>query len=293
MKILHNVVVYKMDENFGAASAIAWNNGRIAAIGNKEGLSEAYGEAERIDGKGCVVLPGFIDPHIHFVHGHLLHGISSCTPEEAPTLDALKDLLRKVARNCTEDQWIVSQGYDPSKFKDRKGPTRYDLDEVSPDRPVAVFQYSYHECVANSKALALAGIDRNTPHPFGGVIERDRRGNPTGHLIEMAMCPIDRLARNSLLKHTKTQLTQKLPEAQRTLFSFGITRIGDPAVAPDYEAFYREALENNLLRIPVVMYPSSAKGVFEMPWDVLEHEPAHAGDYLLMAGPFEDYPRRR
>jgi predicted amidohydrolase YtcJ len=287
MKILHNVAAYKMDETFGTASAIAWDNDRIVAIGDEEDLFRDYGEAERIDGNGRAVLPGFIDPHIHFVLGLLYQGALDCTSEQAPTIEALKDLLRKSSENVPEGQWVVGQGYDPGRFPDRKGPTRHDLDDACPDSPVMLMHFSCHECVANSKALALAGIDRDTPQPFAGEIEKDSDGNPTGHLVERGMNAVEALARKSLIAHTGDTLLGKLPGAEQELFSYGVTRIADPAAAPDYEAIYRRAVENDLLKMPIVIYPSSDKGLLDLPWDRLEDEPTGSGDDRLRVGPLK------
>ncbi len=187
MKIMHNVSIYKMDAGFGTASAVAWDEGKIIAVGNEAELFGQFPEAEKIDGTGCTVLPGFIDPHIHFIHGQLYRGAVDCSPEKASTIEALKELLRESARNTPRDQWVVGQGYDPLKFTGGKAPTCHDLDDACPDSPAVILHYSCHECIANSKALALAGIERQTPNPFAGEIKKDSKGNPTGQLIEKAM----------------------------------------------------------------------------------------------------------
>jgi hypothetical protein len=139
----------------------------------------------------------------------------------------------------------------------------------------------------NSKALALAGIGRDTPQPFAGEIKKDSDGNPTGHLIERGMTAVEKLSRDSLLSHTGDRLMETLPGAQKDLFSFGVTRIADPAAAPAYEAIYHKALEAGLLKMPVAIYPSSDKGLLDLPWDMLEHEPTGCGHDQIRVGPLK------
>ncbi len=287
MKIMRNVAIYKMDASFGTATAIAWEDGAIVAVGNEAELSEQFPGAEEIDGNGCTMLPGFIDPHIHFIHGLLYRGALDCSPEKAPTIEALKDLLRQSANSASKDQWVVGHGYDPLKFPGGKAPTRHDLDDACPDSPAVILHYSCHESIANSKALALAGIESQTPNPFAGEIIKDSEGNPTGQLVERAMTRVETLATKSLIANTEDWLMEKLPGAQEELFGFGLTRIAEPAVMPAYEVLYRKALKAGALKMPIVMYPSSAKGLLEAPWDRLEDEATGGGDDRLRVGPLK------
>lgn len=172
MKLITNVTVHTMDKWNSTASAVAWENDEIVEIGAEKDLLRKFGTAEKIDGSGRTLLPGFIDPHIHFLDGVIYMGALDCTPEAVPSIIELKKLLKSKAAETATNRWIVGHGYDTLKFVEKRNPTRQELDEAVPDHPVVVTQYSFHECVANSRALELAGINRTTPQPFAGKLSR-------------------------------------------------------------------------------------------------------------------------
>ena len=203
MKLLQNAIIHAMDSAFSMADGLVWDDERIVAIGKLDELTTRYPEAERIEGHGFTALPGFIDPHIHLLDGVIYQKSLDCSPTAAPTIPGLKNLLRDAAARCPQDHWVVGQGYDPWEYPEKRTPNREDLDEACPDHPAVVFHYSFHECAANSGALELGGINRQTPQPIAGEIVKDRRGEPTGHLIETAMANVRDSSRNSLIQQTK------------------------------------------------------------------------------------------
>lgn len=287
MKIMHNVSVYTMDKNFSTGDAIAWENDKIIEVGKKQDLLEKYKESKQIDGQGATLLPGFIDPHIHFLDGLIYQGALDCSPEKAPTIQRLKKLLQESAGQCEKGQWVVAHGYDPWEYPGKKTPSRHDLDDACPDHPAVIIHYSVHECVANSRALQLAGIDKNTPQPFAGEIKKDRKGHPTGHLIETAMGSVLKQSRESLIENTRAGIMQRLVKMQRSLFEFGITRIGDPAVQTTSRALYQEACDEGLLKIPAVLYPCNDENMLELPWDKVNQPQPWKGSEQLMTGPLK------
>ncbi len=289
MKILHNVLILKMDDRFGEATALAWKGDKILAVGSSEELFHRYPIAEKIDGDGYTVLPGFIDPHNHFIWGILFNGILSCTPDQAPTIDALKRLLFDFSKTRKQSEWIVAQGYDAWEFAGKKTPTRYDLDEACPDNPAVIVHYSMHECVANTRALDAAGINRNTAQPIGGKIKKSSGGDPTGHLVELAITKVEKLARENLIKQTGKNLIVMMKEAQDHQLSLGITRFCDAAVSPELEAIYRDAMNQGAIKMPIIMNPSSETGLYELPCNNLNHEPTGASEGLLTVGPLKLY----
>ena len=180
-----------MDESFPLAEAVATKWDRIAAVGsNQEILNLAGEKTERIDLAGKTLLPGFIEPHNHFS----VAGISSLlyanlqSPPLGP-VTKIKDLievLREKAKRAAKGEWICGRGYDDTLMSEQRHPTREDLDEVSKENPVWIIHTSGHLSVANSKALEIAGITRDTPQPPGGVIRMNpKTGQPDGVLEEM------------------------------------------------------------------------------------------------------------
>jgi hypothetical protein len=289
MKVLYNVYIYTMDDNYNTATAIAWEGETIKAVGSREEILKNYPHAEHIDGKGKTVLPGFIDAHNHFIWGIMFNGILSCTPDIAPTVDALKKLLHNESKKRAGGEWIVAQGYDPWEFQGCRIPTRHDLDEACPDNPALIVHYSMHECIANTRALDAAGIDRKTRQPIGGKIVKDMRKNPTGHLIELAITQVEKLARQNLIRQTGSDLIEMINKAQNHLLSLGITRICDAAVSPEIEDIYQKSYENGAIKMPVIMNPSSESGLYELPWDSIHHAPTGEGSRSLKVGPLKIY----
>jgi len=287
MKIMHNISIYTMDKDLHTGTAIAWEKDKIIEIGKKEDLLVKYGESEKIDGHGYTLLPGFIDPHIHFLEGIIYQGALDCSPEKVPTIEVLKKLLRKSSAQCKKGQWVVAHGYDPWEYTGKKTPTRHDLDEVCPDYPAVIIHYSVHECVANSKALQLARIDKNTPQPFAGEIRKDKKGEPTGHLIETAMGKVLKLSKENLIENTKGDIIRRLVKEQDSLFEAGITQIGDPAVQTIGRALYQEIYDQGLLKIPVVLYPCNEENMLELPWDKVDQMQPWEDNELLMTGPLK------
>lgn len=176
--ILHNGKVVTVDEQFSIHSAVAVQDGRILAVGGDE-LLRQYRADRTIDLRGRMLLPGFHDAHIHLWplsrRSVDLTGVASITE--------LKERIREKAQGLEPGEWITAGGgYGWSEFDlaERRPPNRRDLDDAAPDNPVYVASMGNHSYAANSLALDLAGITRETPDPEGGRIERDASGEPTG-----------------------------------------------------------------------------------------------------------------
>lgn len=287
MNIIVNASIYPMDKSCVPVSAMAWQNGRILRLGRESDLVNEFPSARLIDAHGRTIVPGFIDPHIHFLQGILYRRALDCSPDNAPTIDALKNRLSIACHGKPATSWIIGQGYDPTAFTDGKGPTRYDLDQACPDNPAVVFHYSFHECVANSKALDLAGIDENTKSPYAGKIQKDSDGRPTGLLIETAMAKVHLLSQNFLLQYGKEDILLEFSKAQADLFASGITRIGDPAVDTGMIDFYREADKQGQLHLPVVFHFCSNHQMLTLPWDVVSQPPPAFDSPNLICGPLK------
>ena len=163
------------------AQALAIKGGRIVAVSDDATIQKLIGpKTQVIQLHGKTVLPGFIDAHTH------IEGIADyrrMLDLHVPPLRGVDEMLRKIkerAARTAKGEWIVGAGGWGQPM-----PTRQQLDSVTRDHPVLVRE-SAHEIIANTKALELAHIDKNTPDPPGGKIWRDSRtGEPTGRLSEM------------------------------------------------------------------------------------------------------------
>ena len=169
------------------AEAVLVRDGKVEAIGSGDDVRRsAAAGTEFVDLRGRAVVPGFIDAHIHPVfYGLSLQGVSCLPPRVASIADLKREVRTRVA-GAVDAAWIWGQGYDDTRLREGRHPTRDDLDEVSAGLPVVLTRVCGHMCVANSRALELAGVDASTPDPPGGRIARDASGRPTGLLLETA-----------------------------------------------------------------------------------------------------------
>ena len=281
--------VYTMDERETKAAAIAWENGKIINVGTSDDISLKYPYAEIIDLDGKAVFPGFIDPHHHLFIGTLYSAALNFDPDKKILKSELLEKLKDRASGLEDGEWVVAYGYNPVNTLKGKPLSLEDLDDVAPKHPVVVINFGFHECVVNSKALEIAGIDDNTENPFGGEIVRGKDGETTGRLIETAWGIVERYACESLINHNRSKLEQDLIKAQEERFSSGITRIGDPQVTSIIEEFYYQMEKSGALKMPVHMFPISDKNVFAPAWDKLDHAPTGAGpeSVVLKTGPLK------
>lgn len=195
--IYHNGPVLCLDAGNSMPEAVAVAGGRILAVGGMAAMARYRGPATRmVDLEGRALLPGFIDPHGHFPLSGLyaLYRVDLASPPVG-TCTSLAEVfarLRERAAATAPGEWVVGAFFDQSMVVERRFPTREELDAVTAGHPVFVVHASGHVGVANSAALAFAGIGRDTPQPPGGHVEKDpRTGEPTGLLEEpAAMGPI-------------------------------------------------------------------------------------------------------
>ena len=178
--------VITLDINNEIAEAIAIKDGKIIYVGNNKGVENYIGEnTKTINAEGNTVLPGLIDTHIHLVkYGFSLDFINL---RNVMSISQMKKLILERVKNRKADEWIIGRSWDQEMFSEKRYPNRYDLDDIAPDNPVFLIRICGHVAIANSKALEIAGINRDTPDPPGGIIEKDRNGKPTGILKENAL----------------------------------------------------------------------------------------------------------
>lgn len=269
-RILLNADVRTGDSTTSRAEAIAWRDGVIVAVGDRTAVTDAAGEgAESVDVGGRTVVPGFIDAHHHASIVALYGGTLRLTPPTVTDIPSMQEALRSAAAR-SKDGWIVATNWDEELLAERRAPTRDELDDAVPDRPLVALHYSCHRAVVNSRALEAVGIDPSTPDPSGGVIGRDRRGRPDGLLVERAMSAVESRARASLLASDAEGFFERLAAHYRALAAVGITRVVDATVPGDLIAVYREADRRGILTVPTVVLPVSTKGYLEAPWDAID-----------------------
>lgn len=150
----------------GWATHMAIANGVIVAIGDETAIRSHVGpQTKHVAGEGRMIVPGLHDMHVHPM-GAGLNTLACAIPQSAVPARVM-NIVAECAVKKAPRQWLTGNGYDPSSFG-KTPPHRSMLDKIVPDRPVLLFDISGHSSWANSAALKLAGIDRNTPNPRGG-----------------------------------------------------------------------------------------------------------------------------
>ncbi|MDA1553081.1 amidohydrolase [Bacillus tropicus] len=180
--ILYNGKITTLDPSQPEVSAIAITDGLITAVGGDELLNSATEKTKKIDLKRKRAIPGLNDSHIHVIRGGL-HYNMELRWEGVPSITIALEMLKEQARRTPAPQWVrVVGGWSEFQFKERRMPTLEEINAVSEDTPVFVL-HLYDRALVNRAGLRALGYTKDTPDPPGCLIERDKRGNPTGLLI--------------------------------------------------------------------------------------------------------------
>lgn len=217
---LVNGKIYVSFKPLKVASGMLVSSGRVLYVGNSSTAAElaALLNAPTYDLKGRVVVPGFIDSHLHL--DTLGLALSTLDLRGVKSIRELKEKLRIYAEK-SELTWILGHGWDHELFEEKRWPTRWDLDEAVPSKPVLLTRVCLHAGVMNTAGLKATGLLEKVVE---GVV-RDERGEPTGVVLEEAL----RLAREELKKTLSVEDYAKyIRVAQEHLLSLGITTVGIP-----------------------------------------------------------------
>jgi len=203
------------------AQAVAIHGSKIVAIGDDTTIEKMRGMGTKvINAGGKLVLPGFTDCHIHFLDGSL--SLGRVNLEGAKDVSDIQKKLRQYAAENPGDGWILGRGWNYAMFGPEALPQKKYLDEIFPNRPAFLEGYDGHTYWANSKALALAGITRETPNPPNGIIVRDAQtGEATGALKEAAQGLVAKL----IPKPTREDQLLALRAGMKWANENGLTRV--------------------------------------------------------------------
>jgi len=223
---------------------VAVRAGRVVAV-SADAVGLAGPRTETVDLAGGLLLPGFVDAHVHPVQGGLER--MRCDLSGAIGRAAYLDLIATYAREHPDVGWILGGGWHQPDFPGGT-PTAVELDLVVPDRPVFLVNADHHGAWVNTRALEIAGLHAGTPDPPDGRVERGPGGTPAGTLHEGAMELVGRLVPGT----THDELVAGLLEAQSYLHSLGITGwqdaiLGEYANLPDAGAAYLDLARRDLL----------------------------------------------
>jgi hypothetical protein len=230
--VVLNGKVWTVDPAKPRAEAVAVVGDRIAAVGSNEEIKKWVGPNTRtIDARGKTVLPGMIDAHVHFVTGGF--DVGGVQLKDAKTPEEFARRIGEFAKSRPKGEWIEGGTWDHENWPGAPLPTRALIDKLTPDNPVFVSRYDGHMALANSLALKLAGVTRDTPVPAGGEIVKDANGEPTGALKDAAMSLVDRVIPPPGEEQQTRAVKAALAEAAR----FGVTGVHDISSTSDVRIY--------------------------------------------------------
>ena len=240
-----NANVITVDDENPRAEAFAVKSTKFIAVGTNPQIKKLIGEDTIVlDAKGKIVIPGFIDAHLHpgpVYPADSRLGKVELGPASIKTMGDLINALRAKAKTTPKGQWVFGSRYQDTKLG--RHPTREDLDKASNEHPISISHSSGHVSVVNSLALRNAGITKDTPDPPGGGFDRDENGNPNGICREGA----GRLARKGNPPPPSATREEKLNGFRlcfRNYLSKGITSIGDAGTDGSNIPFYQELIKS-------------------------------------------------
>mgnify|MGYP003625150417 FL=1 len=249
--LITNIQGYTINgQNLESFSAIAFTDDKIDKIYSAKDALPSSNKITIIDGEGKTLIPGLIDSH-----GHILsYGLSLLRANLVNTISE-QDAINKTldyAKNNTGLTWIQGRGWNQTQWPSNAFPTAESLDKHFPEQPVWLERVDGHAGWANSTAMAMAGITKDTVSPDGGEIIKDKNGMPTGVFIDNAMDLINK----SIAPLTVKEQKQVLVKAMDSLASFGLTSVHDAGIDTDnLNAFKALSQENAMsIRVNAMLY---------------------------------------
>jgi predicted amidohydrolase YtcJ len=288
-----NGEVITVDSDDQICEAVLIEGQVIKAVGTTADILAMSNDSyEVIDLAGRTLMPGFIDAHNHLTHQGAAFGTVDFGYPAVSSIDDLRDAVGHAAENCSPGQWIRGWGMNYEKFCDGRIPTRWDLDDLSPDNPVCIVHVSGHNVLVNSLALELAGVDDKTLDPAGGMFVRDEQGQITGYAYDSAQQLV--IPTSVDVGHHGPDIGYDLPlnelvddidRACKAYLKVGITSIVDPQVTTREMPGYMEARKQGKLTVKTTcMYLSNHQGAINE-LGITDH----IGNDLLSIGPMKYY----
>jgi predicted amidohydrolase YtcJ len=283
--VLVNGTVITVDPRDTLAQAVAITDGKIVAVGTSDGVRALAGAATQvIDLAGRTATPGLIDTHVHFSEADELFSVNFSDVAIRTVADVVARVRDRAAASKPGD-WILGSGWDEGKLAERRYVTAADLDAVAPNNPVWLMHTTGHYGVANSYALKLSELTRDTKDPPAGTIDRDAQGQPTGVLKEAAMALVARHVPALTREQQRAGIVRMIEDFNKE----GMTGAKDPGIGQAKWDIYEALLREGALTVRLFALWSGARRVednAEVMARVRAHPrpPASFGDGLLFSG---------
>ena len=243
--ILYNADIITVNPLQPKAEAIAISGDKVVAIGdNNSILKLASGLTKKIDIENKTITPGFIDAHSHPASSGRSHLRNvDC---DLRSIEEIKKAIYERTKITPKGNWVSGFKYDDTKTKEKRFINNKDLDEVSPNHPVIITHRGGHTAYVNSLALSLAKIDKNTPDPEGGQIEKNiASGELTGRLLESATYGIENLIPNEF---SRSDYQEGVKVISKMMSKTGITSVTDAGTGAKSLQSYQDAHDNDELK---------------------------------------------
>lgn len=240
--VIINATIWTANPDFPEATALAVKSDTLLAVGLKEDIEPFLGKNTRIiDAQGKFVIPGFIDSHVHFLEGGM--NLLSVQLRDAKTRDEFIRRIGEYAKTLSPGEWITGGDWDHENWGGEL-PDKSWIDSVTPDNPVWINRLDGHMALANSKALALAGVNSLTSNVKGGAIVKRKNGEPSGIFKDNAMALIDRV-----YPDISDELRFKaLDTAMNYVASLGVTSVHNKSYGTSTWEFYKKAAADKKLK---------------------------------------------
>lgn len=273
---INNARIWTADSARPWAEAAALRGGEIAEVGSNAQIA-ALRPVRTIDAGGRLVLPGFIDAHVHFASGSL--GLFYVDLTGARTIEAIQQRIAAWAAEHPHEPWITGSGWEYNCFPGGRLPTRADLDPVTGDRPAYIRAYDGHTAWVNSKALAVAGITRATKFDgFGEIVRIPESGEPAGALKEGAMSLVSR----HVPPVTRERRLEALRRGLRLAATLGLTSLHNASGSREEVALYEQLIGENALTARMLFAMSAGANPDPCPaWAALRQR--HQGPLLRVS----------
>jgi hypothetical protein len=273
--VVINANVRTMDKLKPTAQAIAVKGRKIFAVGSNDEIKKFIASnTKTIDANGKLVVPGFNDSHVHFLDGGA--GLASVDLRDAKTPQEFVRRIGDFAKKLPKGRWIQNGNWDHENWTPNNLPTAAMIDAVTPDNPVFINRLDGHMSLANSLAMRLAKVDKNTKDVAGGEIVRDSAGNPTGIFKDNAQNYIY----PAIPPMSFEQKMEALEAATNYAASLGVTSVQDMSAGTDV-GVYQEMLRQKKLKTRV--YAVSTLGDWQR-WQRTGVRYAFGSDWLRVGG---------
>lgn len=254
-RLYYNGHIITMEtEEVEYVESIVEQNGKIAFTGSLKEAEKLFTNSEKIDLNGKTLLPGFIDPHSHFGMVSNTMGQVNLNPPPVGIISSIPEIIEAIEKFKNENEikdgdWIFGWGYDDNQLKEKRHPTKMDLDAAFPNNPIYLQHTSGHMGVANSLALKAMNVSKDTPNPEGGNIDRIPNTNePNGLVQETAMYPFV----GNMLQILSSKQEVYFEKTQNYYAEYGITTAQDGMTDRNTLQFFQKQADDGKLKIDLI-----------------------------------------